>query len=82
VQLRTDHPPSEVETKDSAFAAYPPFQIVDQTRPLNHKNDDFQGELMGLQEENWDDRFKSFQCVRVGSASTKDEKNSKLLNTN
>jgi hypothetical protein len=48
-------PPSEVTEEDSAFAAYIPFQIVDQEDTSNHKNEDTHG-LMGFQENGWDDR--------------------------
>jgi Reverse transcriptase (RNA-dependent DNA polymerase) len=65
-------PPSEVITEnDSAFAAYVPFQVVD--RPghqgtSNHKTDDTQDRLLGLQEDGRNDRFEHFQRVRIGSA--------------
>src|ERR1700722_13181596 len=68
---RDDHPPlSGVGDSDgnSAFRFYTPFQAVDRAGSLNHRNDDFQGELMAHQEDNWDDRFENFQRVRIGSA--------------
>jgi hypothetical protein len=42
--------------------------VVDRAGSPNHRNDDFQGELMAHQEDNWDDRFEDFQRVRIGSA--------------
>jgi hypothetical protein len=61
-------PSSEVENKDSAFAAYPPLQIVDQSRTSNQWNDDFPGPAPGTPEEDWDERFECFQRVHIGSA--------------
>ena len=60
-------PPSEVAREDSAFTAYPPFQ-VDQATTSSQGNDDFPDGLMGLQEDDWNGRSytdKKFQCVRA-----------------
>jgi len=57
-------PPSEVIDKDSAFATHIPFQLHQE---LYHKDDDEQGGQDGFH-QNWDERFESFQRVRIGSA--------------
>jgi len=59
---------------NSAFGLYIPFMVVDRAGSSNHKNDDFQDELMAHQEDNWDDRFKDFQRVRIGPVTRCTEK--------
>jgi transposase InsO family protein len=62
-------PPSVIE--DSAFATYVPFQRVNIDDVSNHKNDDTGGTGQNDYHhgyEDWEDRFESFQRVRVGSA--------------
>ena len=61
MQLRGPTLLRQKSPKDSAFTAYPPFQ-VDQARTSNHRNDDFQDGLMGLQEDDWND--KKSQCAK------------------
>ena len=56
-------PPSEV---DSAFTTHIPFQ-VDHEGLVYHKDDDDQGEQEGFHQD-WEERFESFQRVRIGSA--------------
>jgi hypothetical protein len=60
-------PPSEVESKDSAFAAYIPFQS-DVEDVSKHKDEVNQGGLMGCPLDDGVERFESFQRVRIGSA--------------
>jgi hypothetical protein len=66
-------PPSEVDY-GSANAAYNyiPFQVPGRagTSPgtSNHRNEDTQGGLLGLQEDGWDEQWEAFQRVRIGSA--------------
>ena len=68
-------PPSEVDYEnDSANAAYNyiPFQVPSRagtsTGTSNHRNEDTQGGLLGLQEDGWDEQWEAFQRVRIGSA--------------
>jgi hypothetical protein len=62
-------PRSDVLDSDgnSAFGLYTPFMVVDRAGSSNHRNDDFQGELVD-QSDNQNDRFENFQRVRIGSA--------------
>ena len=62
-------PRSDVLDSDgnSAFGLYTPFMEVDRAGLSNHRNDDFQGELVD-QSDNQNDRFENFQRVRIGSA--------------
>ena len=62
---------TEKEEEDSVFATYLPFQRVNIDDASNHKNDDTRrtrqnGCHHGY--EDWEERFESFQRVRVGSA--------------
>jgi hypothetical protein len=43
--------------RNSAFGLYTPFMVVDQAGLSNHRNDDFQGELVD-QSDNWNGRLK------------------------
>jgi hypothetical protein len=66
-------PPSEVATEsDHANAAHIPFQFVEGKAKgtSNHKNDDSQNELLGIQEnDRWSDRFEDSQRVRINNDS-------------
>jgi Reverse transcriptase (RNA-dependent DNA polymerase)/GAG-pre-integrase domain len=66
-------PPSEVDYENgSANVAYIPFQVVERAGTSqgtsNHRNEDNQGGLSGLQEDSWNERLEAFQRVRIGSA--------------
>lgn len=59
---------TEVETKDSAFAAYIPLQSIEREDAFYHENEVNQGGFMGCPLDDGDERFENFQRVRIGSA--------------
>ena len=56
-------PRSDVLDSDgnSAFGLYTPFMVVDRAGSSNHRNDDFQGELVD-QSDNWNGRLERLQA--------------------
>ena len=65
IEWGPDHP------KDSAFAAYIPFQI-DVEDASNHKNEVNQGGLMECSQEYWDERFKGSGAYVLDQLFTKE----------